>query len=248
MKNKVFDSLLERKQKGLKSLAVLIDPDKIGAVQQLLDVCMHQPPDLFLVGSSFKGDDSIVACLRTVRERMNVPVVLFPGNMNQVVPEADALLLLSVLSSRNADLLIGRHVEASYKIKQSGLEVIPTGYLLIESGKLTTVHYMSQSIPLPNNKPELAVATALAGVQLGMQCIYLEAGSGAENSVPASIIHAVSKNVDTLLFTGGGIITAHQMNDCYTAGTDVVVIGNALESNPGLFSELAAARDGFNNR
>jgi phosphoglycerol geranylgeranyltransferase len=171
---------------------------------------------------------------------------LFPGNTNQVVSAADAILLLSVISSRNADLLIGRHVEAALRVKQSGLEIIPTGYILVESGRLTSVHYMSQSMPVPNTKPELAAATALAGEQLGLKAIYLEAGSGAEQIVPAAIIAAVKKSINCLLFTGGGITKPEDLDICYSAGTDIAVIGNKFESNPELFSQFADVRNKYN--
>jgi geranylgeranylglyceryl phosphate synthase family protein len=167
--------------------------------------------------------------------------------MNQVVREADALLLLSVISSRNPDLLIGRHVEAAYKIRESGLHVIPTGYILIESGRLTSVQYMSQSLPVPRTKPELAAATAMAGEQLGMKLIYLEAGSGAEQTVPENIIKAVKRAVETPLITGGGIVNAELLHLCYLAGADVAVIGNALEHDPAMLEKFTSTRDRFNS-
>lgn len=248
MKNKLLQHFYERKQRGLKSLAVLVDPDKMSSADTLLAQCRQNRPDLFLVGSSFSGDESVSVCIATLRKACDVPVVLFPGNMSQVVSDADAILLLTVISSRNADLLIGRHVEAALKVKQSGLEVIPTGYILVESGRLTSVHYMSQSMPVPNSKPELAAATAMAGEQLGLQAIYLEAGSGAEQVVPASLISAVKQSTDTLLFVGGGITGPVQLQQCYDAGADIAVIGNKLESNPELFSQFAAVRDNNNPR
>jgi phosphoglycerol geranylgeranyltransferase len=244
--NKFFDLFTERRDKKLKSLAVLVDPDKTDRVEQLLDNCKTDPPDLFLVGSSFKGDESVAACIDKIKARCDVPVVLFPGNMNQVVPNADALLLLSVISSRNADLIIGRHVEAALKVKKSGLEIIPTGYILVESGRLTSVHYMSQSMPVPNTKPELAAATALAGEQLGLKAIYLEAGSGAEQVVPPGMIAAVRKTSDCILFTGGGITNPEQLDACYRAGTDIAVIGNKFETNPELFLQFSAIRNRYN--
>jgi putative glycerol-1-phosphate prenyltransferase len=241
--NNHFENLISRRNSGRKSLAVLVDPDKISSVEILLSKCKTNPPDLFLVGSSFKGDESVSFCISKIRSSCNVPIILFPGNMNQVVSDADAILLLSVISSRNSELLIGKHVEAALKVKESGLEVIPTGYILVESGKLTSVHYMSQSMPVPNDKPELAAATALAGQQLGLQAIYLEAGSGAENVVPAKMIHAVKSLVNCLLFAGGGITTPEQLSAAYSAGADVAVIGNKLEAQPELILQFAAVRD-----
>lgn len=246
MNHKQLAHFLQRKNDGLKSLAVLVDPDKTGSVDELLKHCAKNPPELFLVGSSFLGDDSVAACIETIRKTCAVPVILFPGNTSQVVRNADALLLLTVISSRNADLLIGRHVEAALKVKQSGLEVIPTGYILVESGRLTSVHYMSQSMPVPNSKPELAAATAMAGEQLGLKAIYLEAGSGAEQTVPSALISAVRRSIDGLLFAGGGITSPEMLDTCFASGADIVVIGNMLETNPELFSQFAAVRDKYN--
>ena len=243
MKNNVFSYLLDRKNRRLKSLAVLVDPDKTEQLNELVEQCGANPPDLFLVGGSFKGDEMTSRCIEVLRKAVAVPVVLFPGNMNQVVSEADALLLLSVISSRNPDLLIGRHVEAALRVKQSGLEIIPTGYILIESGSLTSVQYMSQSLPVPRSKPELAAATAMAGEQLGLRAIYLEAGSGADQTVPLETVVSVKSCMDGLLFVGGGITKAAQLSGIFGAGADVAVVGNALEKNPILLGQFAEARN-----
>ena len=243
MKNNLLEHFTERKRKKLKSLAVLVDPDKLLQIDALLNHCKNDPPDLFLVGGSFHGDESIATCIKKIKSACSVPVALFPGNTSQVVADADGLLLLSVISSRNADFLIGRHVEAALKVKQSGLEIIPTGYILVESGRLTSVHYMSQSMPVPNTKPELAAATAMAGEQLGLKAIYLEAGSGADQIVPAEMISMVQNAVDTILFVGGGITSPEKLDRCYHAGADIAVIGNKFESNPELFSQFASVRN-----
>lgn len=247
MKHNLFDFFRTQKAKGTKSLAVLVDPDKISGIDLLLKFCGNSKPDLFLVGSSFQGEDSIRQCISRLREIKNVPIVLFPGSSQQVVSDADGLLLLSVISSRNAELIIGKHVEAAIRIQQSGLEIIPTGYLLIESGPLTSVQYVSQSLPIPRNKPEIAVATALAGMQLGLKAIYLEAGSGAEQTVPTNITLAVSKSTECILFTGGGITTTEKLADCYSAGCDIAVIGNILEATPSLLPDFIRTRDTFNS-
>jgi phosphoglycerol geranylgeranyltransferase len=246
MKNKLLQHLTERRNAGKKMLAVLVDPDKTTQLDALLETCKTYYPDFFLVGSSFKGDDQTSACILKIKQSIDVPVVLFPGNMNQVVSEADGILLLSVISSRNADLIIGRQVEAALRIKQSGLEIIPTGYILVESGRLTSVQYLSQSLPIPRSKPELAAATALAGEQLGMSAIYLEAGSGADEIVSSEMISAVKRSVDVLLFTGGGITNPSQLDSCFTAGTDVAVVGNALERDTTLLPGLLRIREQHN--
>lgn len=245
-KNSVLDILQSRKNSGTKSLAVLIDPDKIDKLESLLELCKEFPPELFLVGSSFSGDARIVECIVRLRSISNIPVVLFPGNMQQIVSDADALLLLSALSTRNAELLIGKHVEAALRIRSSQLEVIPTGYLLIESGALTSVQYVSQSLPLPRSKPEIAACTALAGEQLGMKIIYLEAGSGASETVPNNLIEAVAGITRTILFVGGGIRTISALQEVYVSGCDVAVIGNILETDPELLRGFIHVRDKIN--
>ena len=241
--HRIYDYLNSRRERGKKSLAVLIDPDKTKKLDQLLRDAERFPPDLFLVGSSIHGDENMNQCIGRIRKHTDVPVVLFPGNATQVTSSADALLLLSVISSRNPDLLIGRQVEASIKVKQAGLEVIPTGYILVESGALTTVQYISQSLPVPRHKPEIAVATALAGEQLGMKAIYLEAGSGAQYTVPEITVSAVRKSISSLLFTGGGITSAEMLHRVFHAGTDVAVVGNALEANPELLQDLVTIKE-----
>lgn len=245
-KNNVISFLQSRQQNGKKSLAVLVDPDKMNQLDALLQKCSGHTPDFFLVGSSFRGDEHTSNCIALLRKACNIPVVLFPGNLNQVVKEADAILLISVISSRNPDLLIGKQVEAAIKIRESQLEVIPTGYVLVESGRLTTVQYMSQSLPVPRNKPELAAATAMAGEQLGMKVIYLEAGSGAEHTVPSQMIAIVKKSTAVVLFCGGGITTKEQLQSCFDAGADVAVIGNALEHQPELLEQFITVRDNLN--
>lgn len=245
-KDNFLQFLNDRKNRGLKTLAVLVDPDKTVQLEELIQVCKSATPDIFLVGGSFKGDEMVSNCIHQLRATMKIPIALFPGNMNQVVSDADALLLLSVISSRNPELLIGRHVEAALRIMQSGLEIVPTGYILVESGRLTSVQYMSQSLPVPRTKPELAAATAMAGEQLGMKVIYLEAGSGADQTVPSEMIEAVKRSIDAVLFTGGGISTQDQLSKCYEAGADVAVIGNALEQNPKLLHEFISIRNTYN--
>jgi geranylgeranylglyceryl phosphate synthase family protein len=168
-------------------------------------------------------------------------VLLFPGNALQLSTHADGLLLLSVISGRNAELLIGKHVAAAPQIKSSGLEILSTGYMLVETGRPTTVHYMSQTIPLPAHKPEIAACTALAGEQLGLSLLYLEAGSGADEPVPEAVIQSVSAVTTVPLLAGGGIRTADQARKICMAGADVIVVGNILEDYPHLLKEIADA-------
>ena len=180
-------------------------------------------------------------CVSTLKKQSNIPVILFPGSPAQVTPLADGILLLSLISGRNADLLIGQHVQAAATLKTSGLQILPTGYVLIDGGAPTTVSYISNTLPIPANKPEIAAVTALAGEQLGLKLIYLEAGSGAENPVPQEMIKAVSKQIDVPLIVGGGIRNGEAAYQACQAGADIIVIGTAFEQQPELLPEIASA-------
>jgi len=234
-----YHQLLERREKGKKSLAVLIDPDKTERLAELLDVAKQAPPDLFLVGGSLLSEGSLEQCIQQIRAVSQVPVALFPGSIMQITSFADALLLLSVISGRNPELLIGRHVTAAPLIQRSGLEVIPTGYMLIESGGSTTVSYISQTMPIPREKPSIAACTALAGEQLALKLIYLEAGSGAKLPVTTEMIAAVRRSISIPLMRGGGLRTNEDILERCRAGADVIVVGNILEENPGLLPGFA---------
>jgi phosphoglycerol geranylgeranyltransferase len=237
----IYDQLLERRASGKKSLAVLVDPDKTAQLPALLREAKNNPPDFFFVGGSLLDGGSLESCIAMIRNETDLPVVLFPGSTMQVSSSADAILLLSVISGRNADLLIGRHVLAAPMLKQSGLEIIPTGYVLVESGNLTTVAYISNTIPVPREKNSIAACTALAGEQLGLKLIYLEAGSGAEMPVPPSMIESVRAAVSVPLITGGGLRTKEEIAERCRAGADLVVVGNILEKSPALLPSFVEA-------
>jgi len=245
MSRSVYDSILQKKRSGKKSLAVLIDPDKTGTLAELLDHCNAANVDLLLLGGSLLLNGNPDESIASIRAKTKIPIVLFPGSVMQLSPAADALLLLSVISGRNADLLIGKHVTAAPLIRRSGLEVLPTGYMLIESGPLTTAAYMSNTTPLPRHKDEIAACTALAGEQLGLKLIYLEAGSGAELPVTASMISAVRSTLSIPLITGGGVRTAEKVFENCRAGADIVVAGNVLEQQPELVKAMAEAAHSF---
>lgn len=222
-------------------LAVLIDPGKLSLnrLRHLLQVAVQSPPDLFLVGGSTSGLNELQSVVAELRATLpHLPVAIFPGHETQVDPQADALLLLSLISGRNPELLIGKHVAAARSLRQSGLEILPTGYMLIESGKVTTVAYMSQTQPIPRDKSEVAASTALAAELLGMQLVYLEAGSGARWPVPPEMIHAVKMALRIPLIVGGGIDSPEKMALAMDAGADMVVVGNALEAEPELLHRL----------
>ena len=222
-----------------KQLAILIDPGKYGVdcLVNLLQIMQQKPPHYVLVGGSTTSS-SMDETINLIRQYLDVPVILFPGNASQFTPKADALMYLSLISGRNPDYLIGQHVLSSISIKKSGLNVVPVGYMLIESGRMTSVEYISNTKPIPSNKAEIAVCTAVAGELLGMQSIYLEAGSGADHPVPAEMIAAVKKNISIPLIVGGGIRTVEALKNAYASGADVVVVGNILEEKPELYHEL----------
>ncbi len=223
-----------------KRIAVLIDPDNrnFGQLEVLINLCNKAPIDLFLVGGSILNEGTIEETIDFIKSRSTIPVIIFPGPSQQICNKADAILWLSLISGRNADLLIGRHVEASFKLKASKLESIPTGYMLIDGGKPTTASYISFTQPLPQNKPMLAAATALAAEQLGLKLIYLDAGSGAQNCVPSSIVKSVSTHCNLPIIVGGGLKTKEDIERAFVAGANMVVLGTVLENNPEVLHEL----------
>lgn len=200
--------------------------------------------DLILVGGSLITNGFFDNCVRIIKKECSLPVVLFPGGIMQISDAADAILFLSLISGRNSELLIGKHVQAAPQLKKSGIEVIPTGYMLIDGGRITSVSYMSNTTPLPADKPAISATTALAGEMLGLKIIYMDAGSGAINPVPAKVISAVREQVDIPIFIGGGMKTPEDVMRACNAGADVVVVGNAFEGNPELIKILAEAVHG----
>jgi phosphoglycerol geranylgeranyltransferase len=228
--------------KGKKTFALLIDPDKHteDSIKNLVIKANCYPgPDILLVGGSivFNGIDRTVQLIKTLTKK---PVVLFPGNAVQFSPYADGILFLSLISGRNPEFLIGNHVLAGPKIKKSGIEVIPTGYILINSGIDTSVSYMSNTSPIPYFKNDIATATAIAGELLGLQAMYLEAGSGAFKPVSVEMIKEVKSNISVPLIVGGGIKTTDQLRQILKAGADMVVIGTAAEENDSLVADFSA--------
>ena len=238
----ILSTLRERHKAGKKSIAVLLDPDKIddsSKILPLINLCNENCVDFFFVGGSLITTPNLSEVVRKIKEHVNIPIILFPGNSMQIDPSADALLFLSLISGRNPELLIGQHVISAPIIRNTKLEVIPTGYMLINSGKLTSVAYISNTMPIPEDKYSLAACTAMAGEMLGLQCIYLDAGSGAEKEITARMIASVKKAVNVPLIVGGGINTAQKALNAFQAGADLIVIGNALEKDPGLLTEIS---------
>lgn len=226
-----------------KQFAVLIDPDeyKAGYLPKIVEHAHIGMVDYFFVGGSLVMGNEIHDCINELKTLTDKPVIIFPGSPNQVSEQADALFFLSLISGRNADLLIGRHVETAPILAKMDIEVMPTGYVLIDGGQPTTVSYISNSSPIPNDKPRIAQATALAGQMLGMQIIYLDSGSGAKYPVSDNIIAAVSSTTKIPIVVGGGIRTPEQAAKSCRAGADIIVAGNAFETNPELMIDMSQA-------
>ena len=239
----IYHSLSERKKAGKKSFAVLIDPDKVNNqnVEQLIELAVTAKVDYFLVGGSLVISNYLDECLQLIRRSCTIPTILFPGSPSQVSKYADALLYLSLISGRNAELLIGQHVVSAPLVKQSGLEIMSTGYMVVDGGAPTTVSYISNASPLPADKNEIAVCTAMAGEMLGMKLIYMDAGSGAKIAITESMIEKVSQSISVPLLVGGGIVEPEKAYLNCKAGADVVVVGNAIEKDISLIKEMAAA-------
>lgn len=237
--HKLYPSIIDKASTQKKQVAILIDPDKYSSegLAKLANLAEGRV-DFFMVGGSLTSV-AISTVVEQLKQLTQIPVVLFPGNVLQLTPLADAILLLSLISGRNAEFLIGNHVIAAPFLKQSQIEVIPTGYMLFENSQITSVEYMSGTKPLPINKPEIAVATAIAGEMLGLKMIYLEAGSGAASPVPCEIITEVRRSISVPLIVGGGIRTATQLHNTFNAGADIAVIGTAIENNLGLIEEIS---------
>jgi phosphoglycerol geranylgeranyltransferase len=235
-----FNSL---KQNGKHGFAVLIDPDKIAPnkMEHFAQLCNEAKVDFIFIGGSLVLQHQIGACIRIFKKNSDIPTLLFPGNPAQVTSEADALLYLSLLSGRNAELLIGQHVVSAPMVKSSGLEVLSTGYMVIDGGIPTTVSYMSHSHPIPSDKSDIALCTAWAGEMQGKHLIYMDAGSGAQQPISEEMIRKVSSNIAIPLIVGGGINTIEKVSANCKAGADVIVVGNAIEKDISLIKELSAA-------
>lgn len=243
MANTIYHSLVQRKQKGQKSFAVLIDPDKVNEqkINELVKLSINANVDYLLVGGSLVISSNLDEVVQQIKKLCNIPVILFPGSPSQISSYADALLYLSLISGRNPELLIGQHVISAPFVKQSGLEIISTGYMVVDGGAPTTVSYISNASPIPADKNEIAMCTAMAGEMLGMKVIYMDSGSGAKRAVSETMIEAVAKNISVPLIVGGGITNPEKAYRNCKAGADVIVIGNAIEKDASLIREMALA-------
>ncbi len=232
-----------------KKVAQLIDPDKFDAASLAIMAknASDAGLDLFLAGGSLTNTH-VDLLIGQIRKVSSLPVVLFPGNLIQLTASADAVFLISLISGRNPELLIGNHVIAAPFLKQIKEKIIPVGYILVDCGGHTSVEYMSQTSPIPYDKPDIAVATALAGEMLGMKAIYLEGGSGALKSIDKEMIRAVRQEINIPIITGGGLNTTEKIDGAFSAGADMIVIGNGCEKNPSLVIQACKIRDTYNKR
>jgi putative glycerol-1-phosphate prenyltransferase len=248
MQDAIYAKLKALSDKKLKQLAVLVDPDKTNKEDliALIHLINLNKIDFVLVGGSLMTGTFLAETIHILKNNSDIPVLLFPGNSLQISSAADGILLLSLISGRNPELLIGNHVVAAPMLKNSGLEIVSTGYMLIESGRLTSVVYMSNTTPIPSDKVDIALCTAMAGEMLGMKLIYMDAGSGASKPVPARVISHVKDNIRIPLIVGGGIRCASSARNAWDAGADIIVVGNALEKSPYFLDDLARERDQIN--
>jgi len=240
---KITEQLRTLKAQNKSGFAVLADPDKVAPadMQYLARLCNDAKVDYLFMGGSLLMAHQMELCIQRFKTESDIPVILFPGSPAQVTPYADALLYLSLISGRNADLLIGQHVVSAPQVKASGLEVISTGYMIIDGGVQTTVSYMSNAQPIPHDKPEIALCTAWAGELQGKHVIYMDAGSGARRPVSAEMIRKVSSHIDIPLIVGGGILTPEKVYENCQAGANLIVVGNAIERDPLLIKDMAEA-------
>ena len=239
-----YRSLQHMRTHNRKGVALLIDPDKMRdekSVKELAELIRHTEISAVLVGGSLMVSDHFRQCVSWAKQHIEKPIVIFPGSPEQISEEADAILLLSLISGRNPELLIGNHVQAAPRLAKSKLEIISTGYMLIDCGKSTTASYISQTFPIPYNKPEIAAVTAMAGEMIGMKCMYLDGGSGAVQPVSTAMIKAVRDAVETPIIIGGGIRHEDQVREAFLAGADLVVVGTAIEENPEMLFALSGA-------
>jgi len=234
----IYAEILKAKSENRKLLAILLDPDKV-VLEDLTDLVVkinESPATHVFIGGSLVKSNNIDEIIAVIKQKCNLPVVLFPGNPSQISEKADGILFLSLISGRNPDYLIEHHINAVSILKKTDLEIIPTGYILIESGNETAVAKVSKTKPIDRNNSEYALQTAQAGEMLGKKLIYLEAGSGAKLSIPLEMIRLISENIQIPLIVGGGITSKIGIQNAYQNGADLVVIGTAFENNSNFFN------------
>ncbi len=239
----VHTSLLALRKNKRKAFAVLVDPDKSQPkdLVHIAELCNTAGVDYLFMGGSLMVSNHLDTCIQSFKSHSHIPVILFPGSPSQVSPSADALFYLSLISGRNPELLIGAHVVSAPMVRASGLEIISTGYMVVDGGAATTVSYMSHSFPIPHDKEDIAVCTAMAGEMQGKHVLYMDAGSGARNPITESMIQKVAANTQIPLIVGGGITDPEKAYLNCKAGADVIVVGNAIEKDQSLIKDMAHA-------
>lgn len=242
----IYDHLLERVKNHQKLFALLIDPENIRAneLETVVKLADQNRVDFIFVGGSLISE-KIDHSVKHIKSLTKIPVLLFPGSLLQISGYADGILLLSLISGRNPEYLIGNHVQAAPLLKKLNLEIIPTAYVLAGNAEQTAVGYLSHTYPIPFHKTDLLTATAMAGEMLGNRLLYLEAGSGATQSLPSAAIKAVKDSITIPLIVGGGITTSSEVETTYRAGADIIVMGNSIEKDPGLMREVASVKLGI---
>ncbi|MBW6483189.1 MAG: geranylgeranylglyceryl/heptaprenylglyceryl phosphate synthase [Vicingaceae bacterium] len=247
--NKIYTTITKLANNDKKMLAILVDPDKqdFACLNKTIASCNNADVDFIFVGGSLLTSGDLAKTVRFIKENSSIPVILFPGSPNQITNYADGILFLSLISGRNPEFLIGNQVVAAPFVKKSNLEVLSTGYMLVDGGTQTTASYVSNTNPLPYDKPEIAAVTALAGEYLGMKLIYIDGGSGAKKCVSLEMIKKTKEIISIPLLIGGGIRTPQAANEIYLAGADVLVIGNGAEENRALITEISTVKKQLNN-
>ena len=247
MRASIYKNQLLKTETNRKAFAVLLDPDNLSreSCLNILALSETHQVDYFFMGGSLVTTQNQAALIQLIKENSSIPVILFPSNSLHIDQQADGILLLSLISGRNPEFLIGQHVLAAPLLKASPLEILPTGYMLVDTGRQTTASYMSGTTPLPYDKPAIAACTAMAGELLGMKFIYLDGGSGALKPISPEMISAVKKAIDVPLIIGGGIKTKEMAYAAYKAGADMIVVGNEIEKNPGFLGEVSEVLKSF---
>ncbi|MFH1319909.1 MAG: geranylgeranylglyceryl/heptaprenylglyceryl phosphate synthase [Bacteroidota bacterium] len=259
MVGNIYSIITKNKNGNKKQFAILIDPDTVmpplpvghhpsreypdrsPEIAEIAEAAQAAGVDYFFIGGSILTNGNIENCIKTIKEKCSIPTILFPGSTLQIDNSADAILLLSLISGRNPELLIGKHVIAAPILRSSSLEILPTGYMLIDCGNSTAVSYMSNTTPIPGDKSDIALCTAIAGELLGLKLIYMDGGSGASHPISESMIKKVSQNISIPLIIGGGIKTPEEAIKSCKAGADVIVVGNAIENDTSLIKSIAEA-------
>ena len=244
----VLKKLKYYKEIQKKSFALLIDPDNVSELEciELLHLAESAAVDFLFIGGSLITGNNLGRVVEICKSNTQIPVILFPGSSLHIDTEADAILFLSLISGRNPDFLIGQHILAAPILKRSRLEILPTGYMLVDTGKQTTVSFISNTTPIPYDKPDVAACIAMAGEMLGLQIIYMDGGSGAEKPISPQMVSAVRKAIDAPLIVGGGINSPEKVQIALKAGADVIVVGNAIEKDSGLILKITQTIKEFN--